>query len=206
MVTTKEKWLFALPFILFGASVIMALFFLFVLVPYYRLLRFMGLGIGVFQEYYDGIVSNGMDDEYYTQKIETYASQNLNNFFGASIGEYLQNFFLKIPKFLFMVYMFRKAFFDKSYVRTMSRGQNALTNVSILLFFVAVTAFFMNLGTGTIATRIMSMSTFPILFLANYVLVGRKARYIPMMTMCFFLGIELTYIFSIYYISVHGIV
>ena len=45
MVTTKEKWLFALPFILFGTSVAMALVFLFVLVPYYRLLRFMGLGI-----------------------------------------------------------------------------------------------------------------------------------------------------------------
>lgn len=170
------------------------------------LIIYLGLGLGVFQEYFDGIVSNGMDDEYYTQKVETYANQNLNNFFGASIGEYLQYFFLMAPKFLFMFYMSKKVIFDKEYVRTMSRGQNALTNVSILLFFVSVTAFFMNLGTGTIASRIMSMSTFPILLLANYVLVGRKAKYIPMMTMCFFLTIEFTYIFSIYYTSVHGIV
>lgn len=169
------------------------------------LILFLGLGIGVFQEYFDSVVSNGMDNEYYSQKIETYANQNVNNFFGSSIGEYLQNFFSMVPKYLFMFYMSKKVIFDKVYLKYMSREQNALTSVSVILFFVSIMAFFMNLGAGTFASRIMSMSTFPMLILVNYVLVGNKAKYIPKMTLWFFLSIEFTYIFSIYYAHVHGI-
>lgn len=169
------------------------------------LIVFFSLGIGIFQEYFDNIVSTGLDDEYYSQKLESYANQNVNNFFGSSIGEYLENTFSKVPKYLFMLYMSKMVIFNKFYVETMSREQNALTNVSIILFFVSVMALFMNLGSGTFASRILSMSTFPILFLVNHVLVGNKAKYTPKMTMCFLLSIEFTYIFSIYYAHVHGI-
>lgn len=165
----------------------------------------LSLALGILQEGFNDIAANGMENEYYSQKIESYSSQTANNFFGSSIGEYIQSFFGLVPKYLFMFYMGKLLLFDSSFRYQMSKEQNAVTNVSFILFVVSIIAYFMDLGSGTIAYRILTMSTFPILILSQYVLVGNYEKYRPRMNLWFFLSIEFTYIFSIYYAHVHGI-
>lgn len=182
-----------LPFSFFKFNRYLAIFAIIALV----------FGMGFFQDYFDSIALNGLDNEYYSHKVETYAGQTANNFFGSSIGEYLQNFFSMVPMYLFMFYMSKKMLFDRSFTENMGREYNAVANVSIILFFVSIMAYFMNLGSGTIAYRILTMSTFPIIILYPYVLTAEKERYVPKMTKWFFVSTELVYLFSTYYAFMH---
>lgn len=166
---------------------------------------FISLGLNIFQEYFNIIAESGIGNEYYSDKLQTYSSQNANNFFGSSIGEYLQNFFILVPKYLFMFYILKQLLSKKYYINNMRPEENAITHICIISFLVSIAAFFMDLGSGTIAFRLFTMSTFPILLLSNYFLIGNKKKYKFKMMKCFFISIELVYIFSIYYASIHGV-
>lgn len=166
---------------------------------------FLFFGLDRLQEYFNIIAVNGVEDEYYSKKINAYSSQTENNFFGSSIGEYLQNFFILVPKYLFMFYMLKLLLFNKYNIRNMSTEQNAITNISVILFLASIAAFFMDLGSGTIAFRMLTMSTFPILLLSDFILDGKNQKYKIKMSNWFLISIELTYIFSIYYASIHGV-
>ena len=163
------------------------------------------LGLDKLQEYFDFMVGGGVENEYYSHKLNTYSSQTANNYFGSSIGEYLQNFFTLVPKYLFMFYMLKSLLFNKKYMKCIRAEHNAIINISINLFLVSIAAFFMNLGSGTIAYRLFTMSTFPIFILSDFILNGRYQKYKLKMTYWFLISIELVYIFSIYYASIHGV-
>ena len=160
--------------------------------------------LNVFQDYFNTILIEGMEDEYASQKIHTYSSQGGQKFFGDSIGEILQNVTSKVPIYIFYIYLFIRVIFNRNFRINMPTEVNAIVNISFCLFMAALVFNLIDTNSGIFATRILTMCSFSAILIAPKVLIGNKEKYYHKLIKWKWISIELTYIIALYYTIVNS--
>ena len=159
--------------------------------------------LATFQDYFNSMLVHGMNDEYATEKLNAYTNKGGRNFFGDSIGEVLQNVTSKVPTYIFFLFLFKKAIFDKSFRINMNKPLNAFVNVSFCLFFASLGCNLIDMNSGTFATRLFSMLVLPAILISSIVLIDEKAKFYTMFMKWKWISIEFTYFFAFFYTMVH---
>lgn len=172
------------------------------------ILSLVGVLATVFEDYLLSIINAGgiENSDYLNSKIHTYGEGG-TNYFGGSIGEFLQTLFRYLPVAVIFINWVMIILTRRKEYLSVDKTYRGIVNVAIGLVIAALVMWTASsTGIGILFYRIASMTLFPMVLLLPYMVEKNilRKRTFNFIILFYIIGSEFSYFKDLYYAYVAG--